>query len=164
ADRIRRLRYHGRDESRVYQELGYNSQLASVQAAIIGFKLDHLDEWTDRRQQIARRFTGVLDEISSVTPPREFPGSHHVFHKYVLTAGSDRDRLRAHLADAGVNTMVHYSTPLHMEPMFSGYIGPDDEFPEAVRLAREALSLPIYPELGDSEVDYVCEQLTTFKW
>ena len=164
ANRTRRLRYHGRDESRVYQELGYNSQLASVQAAIIGFKLDHMDEWTDRRQQIARRYTAVLDEISSAIPPRELPGSHHVFHKYGLTAGNKRNRLRKHLSDAGIKTMVHYSPPLHTEPIFSGYIGPEDRLPEAERLSKEALSLPIYPELADSEVDYVCEQLTTFKW
>jgi dTDP-4-amino-4,6-dideoxygalactose transaminase len=164
ADRVRRLRYHGRDDSRVYRELGYNSQLASIQAAIVGFKLDHMDEWTMRRQQIARRYTAVLDEISSATPPRELPGSLHVFHKYVLTAGNDRDRLREYLADAGINTMVHYSSPLYTDPIFSPYIGPEDRFPEAERLSKEAISLPIYPELNDSEVDYVCKQLTTFKW
>ena len=164
ADRVRRLRYHGRDDSRVYQELGYNSQIASIQAAIVGFKLEHMDEWTERRQQIARRYTAVLDEISSVSPPREIPGARHVFHKYVLTAGNDRDRLRSHLSDVGIGTMVHYSTPLHAEPMFSEYAGAGDKFPEAERLSREALSLPIYPELEDSEVDYVCQQLTSFEW
>ena len=164
ADRIRRLRYHGRDESRTYRELGYNSQLASIQAAIVGFKLDHLDEWTERRRQIARRYTAVLDEVSSATPPRELPGSHHVFHKYVLTAGGNRDRLRKHLSEAGVGTMVHYASPLHAEPMFSEYVDQHDRFPEAERLSREALSLPIYPEMDDSEVDYVCELLTNFEW
>jgi dTDP-4-amino-4,6-dideoxygalactose transaminase len=164
AKRIKRLRYHGRDESRIYQELGYNSQLDSIQAAIVGFKLDHLDEWTERRQQIARHYTSVLDEISAVTPPKELPDAHHVFHKYVLTAGSDRDRLRKHITDAGVGTMVHYASPLHKEPLFAKYIGPQDTFPEAERLSREAISLPIYPELGDSEVDYVCERLTSFNW
>ncbi len=164
AERVGRLRYHGRDDSRVYRELGYNSQIASIQAAIVSFKLDHMDEWTNRRQQIAHRYTAVLDEISSVSPPRELPGSHHVFHKYVLTAGDDRNRLRSHLADAGIGTMIHYASPLHTEPVFSKYIGPDDKFPEAERLSREALSLPIYPELDDSEVDYVCDQLTSFRW
>ena len=164
AQRIKRLRYHGRDESRTYQELGYNSQLASIQAAIVGFKLDHLEEWTQRRQQIACRYTAVLDEISAVTSPRELPDAHHVFHKYVLTAREDRNRLREHLSDAGVGTMVHYASPLHKEPLFADYIGPTDNFPEAERLSREALSLPIYPELDDSEVDFVCEKLTSFNW
>ena len=164
AERIRRLRYHGRDDARAYQELGYNSQIASIQAAIVGFKLDHLDEWTERRKRIARRYTSVLDEFSSVNPPLEIPGARHVFHKYVLTAGSDRDRLRQHLSEAGVGTMVHYASPLHKEPMFTDYLNTNDAFPEAERLSREAISLPIYPELNDADVDYICEQLTSFDW
>jgi len=164
AERIKRLRYHGRDDSRSYQELGYNSQIASIQAAIVGFKLDHLDEWAERRQNIARRYTSILDEISTVTSPLEIPGARHVFHKYVLTAGSDRDRLKKHLSDAGVGTMVHYASPLHKEPLFVEYLNADSSFPEAERLSREALSLPMYPELDDVDVDYVCEQLTNFTW
>ena len=164
AERVGRLRYHGRDESRTYQELGYNSQLASIQAAIVSFKIDHLDEWAERRQQIAQRYTAVIDELPIVVPPREIPGSHHVYHKYVLTAGESRDRLRDLLSAAGIGTMVHYSSPLQDEPMFSEFIDQKEKFPEAERLSREALSLPIYPELEDSEVDYVCEQLTKFDW
>ena len=164
AERIKRLRYHGRDESRSYQELGYNSQIASVQAAIVGFKLDHLDEWIERRQQIARRYTAVLDEISSAIPPLEISGARHVFHKYVLTVGNERDRLRKHLSNAGIGTMVHYASPLHKEPLFAEYFTTEPNFPEAERLSREALSLPIYPELEDSDVNYICDQLTIFDW
>ena len=164
AERIKRLRYHGRDESRSYQELGYNSQIASIQAAIVGFKLDHLDEWAERRQHIARRYTSVLDEISSATPPLEIIGAHHVFHKYVLTAGENRNSLSEHLSAAGIGTMVHYASPLHNEPMFTEYLNSESSFPEAERLSLEALSLPMYPELDHDEVDYVCEQLTKFDW
>jgi dTDP-4-amino-4,6-dideoxygalactose transaminase len=164
AERVRRLRYHGRDDARVYRELGYNSQLASIQAAIVGFKLDHLDEWTERRQEIARKYTSVINEISAVTVPRELPGSHHVFHKYALTAGNDRDRLRRHLDQAGIGTMIHYTTSLNQEPMFVEYADTNATFPEAERLSREELSLPIYPELNDTEVDFICKQLTTFDW
>lgn len=162
ADQIKRLRYHGRDESRVYQDLGYNSQIATVQAAIVSFKLDHLDEWADRRQQIARKYSVVFDELPSITVPRELPASNHVFHKYVLTAGKNRNALKEHLTNAGIGTMIHYASPLHKEPMFSEFITPYDTFPEADRLSREALSLPIYPELENSEVDFVCESLTNF--
>jgi dTDP-4-amino-4,6-dideoxygalactose transaminase len=164
AERVRRLRYHGRDESRSYQELGYNSQIASVQAAIVGFKLDHLDEWTERRQQIARQYSAVLNEISSATPPQEFTGARHVFHKFVFTAENHRDRLRKHLSAAGIGTMVHYASPLHKEPMFAEYLSAETIFPKAERLSREALSLPIYPELYDSDVDYICSQLANFDW
>ena len=164
ADRVRGLRYHGRDESRVYRELGYNSQIASVQAAIVGFKLDHLDEWTQRRRQIADHYTSVLDEIAPGISPLETPGGRHAYHKYVMNVGRGRDQLIQQLSDAGVGTMVHYATPLHREPVFASYIEPGRQFPEAERLSLEALSLPIYPELEDSEVNYVCEQLTKFEW
>ena len=127
-------------------------------------KIDRLDEWAERRRQIAQRYTAVLDELSGTVPPRIIPGSNHVFHKYVLTAGDERTRLRSHLSEAGVGTMIHYAVPLHQEPVFSEYVNPDDVYPEATRLSKEALSLPIYPELEDSEIDYVCEQLTNFKW
>ena len=164
ANRVRGLRYHGRDESRVYRELGYNSQIASVQAAIVGFKLDHLDEWTQRRRQIADHYTSVLDEIAPGISPLETPGGRHAYHKYVMNVGRGRDQLIQQLSDAGVGTMVHYATPLHREPVFASYIEPGRQFPEAERLSLEALSLPIYPELEDSEVNYVCEQLTKFEW
>jgi dTDP-4-amino-4,6-dideoxygalactose transaminase len=164
ADRARRLRYHGRDDSRVYQELGYNSQIASIQAAIVSFKLDHLDEWTERRQNISRSYTSVLDEITSVTTPTESPDARHVFHKYVLASTNDRNRLRTHLSDSGIGTMVHYANSLNTEPVFSKFVSPNDRYPEAERISKEALSLPIYPELNDSEVQYICEQLTTFEW
>ncbi len=164
AIQIRRLRYHGRDEARSYQALGYNSQIASIQAAIVGFKLDHLDEWTERRQQIARRYTMVLDELTGATPPLELTDARHVFHKYVMTVGESRNQLRNHLSEKGVGTMVHYGSPLHKEPMFSNYVDLSTEFPESERMSREALSLPMYPELEDAEIDYICDQLTSFEW
>jgi dTDP-4-amino-4,6-dideoxygalactose transaminase len=164
AESVRRLRYHGRDESRTYQELGYNSQIASIQAAIVGYKLDHLDEWAERRRAIARQYTSVVDEISGLTPPNEIAGSQHVFHKYVLTAGKQRDLLRDHLSEAGIGTMIHYASPLHKEPAFSEFAGDPAKFPEAERLSRQALSLPIYPELLDSEVEQICTEISNFEW
>ncbi len=164
AERIQRLRYHGRDNTRTYKELGYNSQMASIQAAIVSFKLDHLEEWTDRRQAIARKYTSVFDEISSISVPRELPKSKHVFHKYAMTAGSKRDRLKKHLKQAGIGTMVHYTPALNQEPLFSEYVESNIAFPTAERLSREELSLPIYPELQDSEINYVCEQVMNFDW
>ena len=163
-NRVSSLRYHGRDENRLYQELGYNSQMASIQAAIIGFKLDHLDEWTKRRQQIARRYISELEKISTINLPHEIAESNHVFHKFVITSGNKRDRLREHLKQAGIETMIHYSSSLNSEPLFSKYLRVESTFPESERISREALSLPIYPELTDLEVNYICEQVNDFSW
>ena len=138
--------------------------MASIQAAIVSFKLDHLEEWTERRQAIARKYTSVFDEISSISVPRELPKSKHVFHKYAMTAGSKRDRLKKHLKQAGIGTMVHYTPALNQEPLFSEYVESNIAFPTAERLSREELSLPIYPELQDSEINYVCEQVMNFDW
>jgi dTDP-4-amino-4,6-dideoxygalactose transaminase len=162
AARVKRLRYHGRDKSRTYQELGYNSQIAAIQAAIVKFKLDHLEEWTKQRQQIAQQYTTALEKIPTMTAPRELPGSNHVFHKYVLNSGQERDHLREHLALAGIETMIHYSSSLNKEPVFSKYLEPESSFPEAERIGKETLSLPIYPELTNSEVNYICERITNF--
>tara|TARA_B100001123_G_scaffold449438_1_gene614814 strand:+ start:11697 stop:12788 length:1092 start_codon:yes stop_codon:yes gene_type:complete len=164
AERVTRLRYHGRDEKRIYRELGYNSQMASIQAAIVKFKLDHLEEWTKRRQQIAQQYKSKLGKIPIITLPREIPRSNHVFHKFVITVGENRNRLREHLKQAGVESMVHYTSSLNAEPLFSPYIKPEASFPEAERISREALSLPIYPELTDKEVSYICEQIANFRW
>ena len=80
----------------------------------------------------------------------------------MLTAGSNRNRLKEHLSNAGIGTMVHYASSLHTEPMFKKYLDPSDKFREADRISKVALSLPIYPEMEDSEVDYICHQLTNF--
>ncbi|MEC9292752.1 MAG: DegT/DnrJ/EryC1/StrS family aminotransferase [Chloroflexota bacterium] len=162
--RVDRLRYHGRDENRTYQELGYNSQMASLQAAIVGFKIDHLDEWTKRRQQIARLYKSELEKVSNIILPRENPESNHVFHKFVITSGNKRNHLRYHLKQAGIETMIHYRSSLNSEPLFSKYLTAESSFAEAERISREALSLPIYPELTDLEVGYICEHITDFKW
>jgi dTDP-4-amino-4,6-dideoxygalactose transaminase len=138
--------------------------MASIQAAIISFKLDHLDEWTKRRQQIAQRYKSELEKISTITLPREIPESNHVFHKFVITLGNNRNRLREHLKQAGIETMIHYSSSLNSEPLFSKYLQVDSTFPESERISREALSLPIYPELTDLEVSYICEQVINFRW
>ena len=138
--------------------------MASIQAAIIGFKLDHLDEWTKRRQQIARRYISELGKISTITLPHEVAESNHVFHKFVITSGNKRNRLREHLKQAGIETMIHYSSSLNSEPLFSKYLRVESTFPESERISREALSLPIYPELTDMEVSYICEQVIDFRW
>ena len=135
-----------------------------IQAAIVGFKLDHLSEWTNRRQQIARKYKSKLEKISKITLPYEISGSNHVFHKFVITAGNKRDRLREHLKQAGIETMIHYGSSLNSEPLFSKYLRVESTFPESERISREALSLPIYPELTDLEVNYICEQVINFGW
>ena len=106
----------------------------------------------------------IFEAVSNIILPREILGSNHVFHKFVINAGDKRNRLRDHLKQAGIETMIHYSSSLNSEPLFSKYLEVESTFPESERISQEALSLPIYPELTDLEVSYICEQVINFRW
>ena len=151
ADRVRRLRWHGKDADGRFATLGFNSQLPSASAAALRIKLRHQDAWSERRRAIAAAYDAALGG-GPVAAPRVRPGGTHVFHKYVVRT-PDRDRLRAVLDEAGVTTLVHYASGLHRQPVFA----PADPAPcpNADRLAAEVCSLPIHAFLTDAEVDRV---------
>jgi dTDP-4-amino-4,6-dideoxygalactose transaminase len=151
AESARLLRYHGHAGAQVYQRLGFNSQMDSLQAAIINVKLDALEQWQDRRRQIAARFTAGLRQAPSVRPLAVLPGNVHNLHKFVVVA-EHRDWLQRTLATWGIQTKIHYPVPLHMQPCFSRHV-PSGLLPHAERAAQTVLSLPLYPELTDDEVD-----------
>jgi dTDP-4-amino-4,6-dideoxygalactose transaminase len=164
AETVARLRYHGKDQSGVFQESGLNSQMASVQAALLDVKLNHLDEWIDKRRDIAERYTSVLDELPGVTPPQPTTGASHVYHKYVLQTDGTRDQARRHLSEMGVSTAIHYDRPLHRQPLFQKLLGGVVSLERADIAADNVLSLPIYPEMSDQEVEHVCSALRSFDW
>jgi len=125
-----------------------------LQAAFLAAKLPHLDGWNDRRRTIAARYTAAL-EGTAVTAAHEAPGRRHVYHLYVVEA-LDRDRFRAELARRGVETAVHYPRPVHLQPAYRA-LGEGRSFPVSERLAASVVSLPMYPELTDDEVELVAE-------
>jgi dTDP-4-amino-4,6-dideoxygalactose transaminase len=153
ADRLRRLRNYGEVAKYRNESLGFNSRLDELQAAILRVKLRHLDGWVEARRRIARAYDEALGPTGLVTPI-ERPGCRHAYHLYVTRATS-REAWRARLREQGVETAVHYPTPLHLQG-FQRYLGyqPGD-FPEAERACLEVLSLPLYPELLAEEFDRV---------
>ena len=155
ADRVRRLRWHGRDAAGRFATLGHNSQLPTASAAALRVKLRHQEAWTQRRRAIAARFTSALAG-GRVAAPRVRPGATHVFHKYVVRA-ADRDALRADLEQAGVPTLVHYARGLHRQPVFAACA--PAPCPAADRLAAEVCSLPIHAFLEDAETERVATAL-----
>jgi len=156
AARVRRLRWHGRDDEGTYTGLGFNSQLPSASAAALLVKLGRQAEWAARREAIAARWTRALRD-TPVRPPHVRPDATHVFHKYVVRA-PDRDALRARLAEQGVPTLVHYPEGLHRQPVFAeASPGP---CPNTDRLAGEVCSLPIHAYLREDEVEHVADALT----
>ena len=153
ADRLRSLRVYGGRQRYLHEELGFNSRLDEIQAAVLRVKLGFLDQWTARRRVIADRYRAGLAGLGVVLPI-EMPRSTHVYHQFAVRV-PDRDAFQRRMAERGVRTSVYYPIPLHLQPMYRelGYGAGD--FPEAERAAREVLCLPMYPELMDAQVDEV---------
>jgi dTDP-4-amino-4,6-dideoxygalactose transaminase len=153
AAKLRRLRMYGW-EKRYYtvDPGGINSRLDEIQAALLRVKLRHLADWNAARRRIAQRYTQQLAGTSLLLP--DLPADEsHVFHLYVVQT-DQRDRLQAALQQRGVETAIHYPRPAHLQPVYQGLAEPGS-LPITERLADTVLSLPIYPELTDAEVDAV---------
>ncbi|HTJ60551.1 MAG TPA: DegT/DnrJ/EryC1/StrS family aminotransferase [Candidatus Saccharimonadales bacterium] len=162
ATELRSLREHGQSTRYYHPVVGYNARLDEIQAAILRIKLRKLPEWNARRIAIARHYNDRLKGSGVITP--EIPdGGRHVFHCYVVrVGGGKRDDLRAYLAERGIGTGVHYPVPIHLQEAsaFLGYRQGD--FPVTERLANEVVSLPMFPELTDTQVDTVAEAVAGF--
>jgi len=157
GDRLLRLRVYGGRQRYLHEELGFNSRLDEIQAAVLRVKLGHLGSWTARRQAIAERYRAGLAGLGLVLP-MERAGATHVYHQFTVRV-PERDAVQRRMAERGVQTAIYYPRPLHLQPMYRdlGYRAGD--FPEAERAAREVLCLPIFPELTDMQADEVVDAL-----
>jgi len=155
GDRLARLRVYGGRQRYLHDELGFNSRLDEIQAAVLRVKLACLGEWTARRRAIAARYRAGLGGLG-LTLPLERPGATHVYHQFAIRV-ADRDAVRRRTAERGVQTAVYYPVPLHLQPLYRELGYRPGDFPEAERAAREVLCLPMYPELTDAQVDEVVE-------
>ena len=162
ADDLRALREHGQSTRYYHPIVGYNARLDEIQAAILRIKLRHLDEWNARRQAIAARYNRQLAGLDVITP--EIPtGGRHVFYCYAIRVpGGRRDALRAYLTERGIGTQIHYPVPIHMQEaaQFLGYRKGD--LPVTEKVAGEVLSLPMFAELNDAQIDRVATSVTEF--
>ncbi|MBE3576165.1 MAG: DegT/DnrJ/EryC1/StrS family aminotransferase [Limnochordales bacterium] len=164
ARRIRILRQQGVSSSRYCHELmGVNSRLDEIQAAILRVKLAHLEDWNARRNQIAHRYTQVLQDLLGCQPPFVAPAATHIYHQYTLRTPY-RDELREFLAVAGVETAIYYPLLLPDQPVYQrgGYPFRCGPLIEARRASREVLSLPIFPYLREEQVERVVTAITSF--
>lgn len=156
AERVRRLREYGWNSKREAQEIGVNSRLDALQAAILGVKLPHLDADNRRRATIAARYDGGLAGLG-LTLPSVRPQAQHVYHLYVL-ACDDRDDLQKQLAAKGVGTGIHYPVPAHLQAGYADRVRlPNGGLPVTTAIVSRILSLPMYPELGGEEVARVVD-------
>jgi dTDP-4-amino-4,6-dideoxygalactose transaminase len=160
ADRLRALRTHGARTKYFHEELGVNSRLDEIQAAVLRVKLVHLDSWIAARRRVASNYSKALAGEPGVTVPSVVPSCSHVYHQYTIRL-SERDEVRRRLALRGVQTMVYYPTPLHLQPIHRDKS--TQHFPQAELAAQQVLSLPLYPELTSEMQEKVIEALVDSK-
>jgi dTDP-4-amino-4,6-dideoxygalactose transaminase len=164
--RLKRLRAHGGITEYMHTEVGINSRLDELQAAVLNVKLPYLDTWSNERAQRAAVYSQLLQEADlsfELTTPFVRPDCRHIFHQYVIRVPRHRDALMDHLKERGVGTKVYYPVPLHLQDCFA-YLGyKNGAFPEAERAAAETFALPAYPELSEAQQVYVVESIRSFK-
>jgi dTDP-4-amino-4,6-dideoxygalactose transaminase len=161
ADRLRKLRLHGGAKQYHHEEVGTNSRLDTVQAAVLLVKLRFLADWSAARRQRAARYTEAFRAHPDICPPKVDSENEHIFHQYTVRV-ERRDQLAAHLKGAGIGHAVYYPTPLHLQPCFADLGYRPGSLPATEAAAGAVLSLPIYPELTVTQQDAVIEAVRGF--
>ena len=159
--RERRIANHGRTEHYLHGELGTNSRLDALQAAVLNLRLPELDAANRRRREIAARYAEALGPLDGVELLRDPEDTEPVYHQFTLLTDR-RDALREHLAADGIGSTIFYPVPLHRQPALARFAPSGLELPVAERAADRALSLPMFPELQDREVETVCDGIRSF--
>ncbi|MBI4669124.1 MAG: DegT/DnrJ/EryC1/StrS family aminotransferase [Elusimicrobia bacterium] len=161
AERVLRLADHGSKIKYIHDEIGVNSRLDSLQAAILLAKLPKLDEMNNKRRAAAALYKKLLSSINGLVLPREAQGSRHVYHLFSVRV-EQRDRLKRYLDEAGIGAQIYYPVPLHLQEPFSSLGRQAGSFPVSEQLCREILSLPMFPEIKDREIRRAAKTIRDF--
>jgi dTDP-4-amino-4,6-dideoxygalactose transaminase len=161
AGRIATLRNYGSKVKYWHDELGENSRLDTLQATILSAKLQHLDEWNGRRRAAAARYGERLAGVGDLVLPQVMPDVEHVFHLYVVRT-QRREALVRHLQQAGVGCLVHYPVPIHLQKAYAQAGWKRGDFPVTEAYADQVLSLPMFGDITDTQVDYVADCVRAF--
>ena len=161
AEKCRMYANHGALVKHKHQIEGINSRMDGIQAAILSAKLPHLAEWNETRRKNATLYNELLEGVREISRPEVRPDTEHTYHQYMIMA-QDRDALQSHLKNNGVETAIHYPTPLPLLPAYAYLKHSPDDFPLAVSNQQKILSLPMYPELTKEQIAYVCKQIRDF--
>jgi len=170
AQKVKMIRDHGAVQKYNHEIFGHNYRMEGIQGAVLGVKLKHLDKWTDGRRRVAAKYRELLRDLKNIKVPVEMPYAKHVYHLYVIQVRSGdkqndnqkRDALQKYLGDNGISTGLHYPIPLHVQPCFRDLNYKKGDFPVTEQLAETGLSLPMYPELKDDQIEYVCSKIKEF--
>ncbi|MFM7479334.1 MAG: DegT/DnrJ/EryC1/StrS family aminotransferase, partial [Microcystis aeruginosa] len=166
SQKARSLRNYGAPSKYFHTDIGTNSRLDSIQAAILNVKLPHLEGWNQARQRAARQYDRLLAPLADkgILPIRDETKTGHVYHLYVVRILAhcpvDRQQLQEQLTAVGIQTGIHYPIPCHLQPAYR-YLGyQQGDFPNSEILCEEIVSLPMYPGISEEQIETVVEQIT----
>lgn len=160
AEKIRMLRDHGQRKKYCHKYVGYNYRMDGFQGAVLNAKLKYLDKWINARREKAKLYNELLRGV--VETPKEAEYAKHVYHLYVIRT-KERDRLIEYLSSKNIATGIHYPVPIHLQEAYSFMGLNKGSFPEAEKAANEIVSLPIYPEISEEQINYVASATREFK-
>jgi dTDP-4-amino-4,6-dideoxygalactose transaminase len=168
--KFRMMREHGSGQKYHHEIYGHNYRMEGLQGAVLGVKLKYLDKWTTGRRQVAEWYRKYLGDCEYMVLPKEMEGNWHVYHLYVVRVRSqesgdrkqNRDELVKYLGENEIATGLHYPIPLHLQPCFKHLGYNRGNLPVTEDLADNCISLPMYPELAEEQVKYVCEKVKAF--
>ena len=160
AEKVLILRDHGQKEKYLHEYIGYNYRMDGFQGAVLGVKLKYLDKWTEIRRKNARIYNELFKETDIVIP-FEAEYAKHVYYLYVIKV-KDRDKLQKHLQEKGIDTGLHYPIPIHLQNAYKHLKIFNGEYPISESYVKEILSLPMYAELKEDQIRYVCDSIKNF--
>jgi len=161
-EKLTMLRNYGQSKRYHHDIVGINSRLDEIQAAILQCRLQYLQKWNTRRQQIAKRYAaGLADLATLVKTPVTHPDNEHVFHLYVVQV-EERDQFQTYLLEKGVQTLIHYPTPAHLQKAYTHLGYKNGSLPVSEHITKRITSLPMYPELTDEQIDFVINTIYNF--
>ncbi|MBV9507344.1 MAG: DegT/DnrJ/EryC1/StrS family aminotransferase [Acidobacteriia bacterium] len=163
AARLRSLRVHGESTQYVHEQVGMNSRLDALQAAVLRVKFRYLDQWSARRQENASAYRGLLAHFAVPVTVGETAAyqSRHIYNQFVIRC-PDRDRLKQHLERHGIGCAIYYPIPLHLQKCFADLGYEAGDLPVSERAAAEVLALPVNPEVSAEDIEYVCQTIAAF--
>jgi len=173
AKKFKMIRDHGAEQKYYHQIYGHNYRMEGIQGAVLGVKLKHLEDWTNGRRRVAVKYKELLKDVEEIKLPKEMDYARHVYHLFVVQVSGQRseisgqrserrDELQKFLGEQGIATGLHYPVPLHQQPCFEHLGYKKGDFPISEELAEQGISLPMFAELTDEQIEYVCGKIKEF--
>ena len=165
AQKCRMLRDHGAVQKYSHESMGHNYRMEGIQGAVLGVKMKYLNEWTDGRRRAAAKYNQLLNDVDEIILPQEMNYGSHVYHLFVIQVKNgkeQRDALAKYLNEQGIATGLHYPIPLHLQKCFKDLGYNNGDFPVTEKLASTGVSLPMFPELTDKQIEYITNKISNF--